>query len=411
MTTPPNQLLAGQSVIGSSLLSRREVVARLAALGLAVPALSTLTAGTARASPRTTRTPAPEPTGLVHKGVTYDTGTNFVPGYLAGRDEVFVLSREVWRDEYMRREIAAIRDELHCTAVSVFGTELDRLVATATAAAERGLDVWIQPRLCDAPQPELLDHFAEAAGAAEELRRQGADVTFILGAELTLFSSGIIPGKNVVERITTLLSTLHQLPTYNERLNDLLGSATATARAIFGGPVTYGSGTWEAVDWDGFDIVGVDLYRDADNRATYVDDLREYHRHGKPVVITEFGCCSYEGAEDAGGSGSFIVDWEKTPPELKGGYARSEQVQADYITELLGIYEAEGVQGAFVYTFLEENPHSPDPRYDLDMASFGIVKIYPSDSEKPYAATGYWEPKLAFGEIARIYGGDGHASP
>ena len=45
------------------------------------------------------------------------------------------------------------------------------------------------------------------------------------------------------------------------------------------------------------------------------------------------------------------------------------------------------------------------------MASFGIVKIYPSDSEKPYATTGYWEPKLAFGEIARIYGGDGHASP
>jgi hypothetical protein len=187
-------------------------------------------------------------------------------------------------------------------------------------------------------------------------------------------------------------------------LNDLVASATAVAREVFGGSITYSSGSWEELDWSGLDYVGVDYYMDAGNRSTYVDDLRAYHQHGKPIVITEFGCCCYEGAEDAGGSGFDIVDWEKSPPELKGDFVRNEQVQADYIANLIEIYEGEGVHGAFVYTFLEESPHSPDPRYDLDMASFGIVKIYPEESEKSYASTGYWEPKLAFDEIARIYG-------
>jgi len=85
---------------------------------------------------------------------------------------------------------------------------------------------------------------------------------------------------------------------------------------------------------------------------------------------------------------------------------RVAKVQADYIAELLTIFAAEQIHGAFIYTFTEEAPHSPDPRYDYDMASYGIVKIYEDGSDKSYSISGYWEPKLAFHEIARIYGGD-----
>src|SRR5262249_18045284 len=170
-----------------------------------------------------------------------------------------------------------------------------------------------------------------------------------------LFADGIIPGHSFAERINNLLSTLDQLSVYNQRLNDVLQRAVTVTRAHFSGPVTYGSGTWEAVDWRDFDYVGVDAYRDATNAANYAEIVRSYHRHGKPVVVREFGCCCYEGAADRGGMGYDIVDWSKDVPELNGDYVRNESVQATYLAELLDVFAQEDVHGAFVYTFIEPN--------------------------------------------------------
>ena len=63
------------------------------------------------------------------------------------------------------------------------------------------------------------------------------------------------------------------------------------------------------------------------------------HEHGKPVVITEFGCCSYQGAEELGGSGFEGVDYTSETPTVAEGVVRDEQVQADYIDELLDVFE------------------------------------------------------------------------
>jgi hypothetical protein len=157
----PRQHLTYKRTAGADLLSRRAAVARLAALGLAAPVLATSTTTNAAAFPRTR--PKPQaPAGLVHKGISYDTGWGAASGE---------LSREVWQTDWLEREIMTIRDELHCTSILVLGTDHDRLRAAATAAAEHGLDVWVQPRLVDAPRTELLDHMAEAARTAEELRR------------------------------------------------------------------------------------------------------------------------------------------------------------------------------------------------------------------------------------------------
>ena len=67
-----------------------------------------------------------------------------------------------------------------------------------------------------------------------------------------------------------------------------------------------------------------------------------------------------------------------------------------YLRELLEIFEAEGVDGAFVYMFaLSSYPHRPDdPSRDVDMASPGIVKVYEDGS---------WEPKAAFGAVAETF--------
>lgn len=70
-----------------------------------------------------------------------------------------------------------------------------------------------------------------------------------------------------------------------------------TGRSPLPGPASaarspYAARLWEDVEWDLFDIVSVDAYRDAYNVAGCRDQLRGYHRRGKPVAVSEFGCCT-----------------------------------------------------------------------------------------------------------------------
>lgn len=333
--------------------------------------------------------------GLAYRGVNYDTGTNYGGGG--------ALSREVWDHELVRQELRAINDELHCNAVGIFGTDLDRLTEAATVALENGLQVWLQPRLVDADAEGTLDHLAKAARAAEDLRRRYATITLNVGCELSIFSAGVMPGADHEQRSAKLASPRHWplLPWYNRKLNALLESAATVARTGFNGPITYGAGMWERVKWDRFDIVGLDYYRLAYNRARYARNLRRYHRYGKPVVIVEFGCGSYRGAAEKGPSGHDIIDHDAAVPQITGDHIRDEQVQADQLSELLEIYETERVRGAFVFEFIEPyHLHSNDPRHDLDMAGYGLVKVTtPGVEGRPYR----WQPKAAFHTIATRY--------
>jgi hypothetical protein len=96
-----------------------------------------------------------------------------------------------------------------------------------------------------------------------------------------------------------------------------------------------------------------------------------------------------------------ILDLEN-PGRFVGEYVRSEQTQVDYIHRLLDIFDAERLSGAFIYQFVTPDlVHSADPLQDLDMASYGVVKVVEYDS-----ATGAyrWEPKQSFHEIARRFG-------
>jgi hypothetical protein len=91
------------------------------------------------------------------------------------------------------------------------------------------------------------------------------------------------------------------------------------------------------------------------------------------------------------------VNWFAQPPRIRDGHVRDEGVQAAYLAELIDLYADAGVHGCFVFTFaMPDFPHHPDPRHDLDMAGFGVVKALPD---------GRCEPKQAFGEVARRYSG------
>jgi hypothetical protein len=147
-------------------------------------------------------------------------------------------------------------------------------------------------------------------------------------------------------------------------------------REHFHGQLTYASGSWENVDWKVFDFVGIDYYRDGHNKKNYREKLRTYFKYEKPVIILEFGCCTYQGAEDKGGHGWAIVARSQTPHQLKGKFIRDENVQVEYLKELLNIFKEEKVNGAFLLTFVMPiYPFNEDPRYDLDMASYSVVKV------------------------------------
>ncbi|MBY8884210.1 hypothetical protein K7472_05035 [Streptomyces sp. PTM05] len=335
------------------------------------------------------------------KGINYDTG--FRPG---GE-----LSRTDFDPDVVAEEMRVIASDLHCTAVRISGGDPERLTAAAQHAAAVGLQVWFAPFPCELTADELRPFFADCARRAEEIRRGGADVVLVTGCELSLFAAGFLPGATVYDRIAAL--TTNNPRDWAEfgglpgRMNAFLADVVADARQRFGGPITYAAGTWEDVDWGPFDIVAADAYRGGHNADRFRDEVRAMFRHGKPVAVTEFGCCGYRGAGERGGTGWMIVDRGTEPPSLTGDPVRDEDEQVRYFQEVLEVFEREGVEAAFWFTFAGfELPHvADDPLHDLDMASYGVVKVLPGGLRGTTHPSMAWEPKKVFHALAAAYGG------
>jgi hypothetical protein len=306
--------------------------------------------------------------------------------------------------------MTVIAEDLHCNAVRVSGADPDRLVAAGHAALDAGLELWFSPFPANLAPDMLVTYLADCAGRAEQLRQRSDRVTLVLGCEASLFCSGFLPGDGLFERLTTMTmppwprtfqTAFASLPT---TLNHVLTDAVAAARERFGGPITYASGSWEPVDWAPFDLVGVDLYRDQHNGDHYRQHLCSYLAHGKPLAVTEFGCCTYRGAAGKGGLGFTIINFNTSPPRLDGRYERSEDEQVAYFRELAAIFDQEGLDATFWFTFASfELPHRVDPLQDLDMASFGVVKISEDGSGSRSPQRG-WEPKKVFHAVSSAYG-------
>ncbi|WP_327086124.1 hypothetical protein OIE66_27775 [Nonomuraea sp. NBC_01738] len=309
----------------------------------------------------------------MRKGINYDTG--FLP-----RPDI---SREEFDRASVRSDLGVIAGELHCTDVRVSGGDADRLEIAAQEAAAAGLRVFLAPFPVDVEPAAMLELYADVAERAERLRRDGADLIVVTGCESSAFCPGFIEGDTYLDRLNTIgtadMAWWEGIGPIMGRFNAFLAEAAGTVRKRFGGPVTYASGPWEFVDWSPFDLVGVDAYRAAYNAGTFLDELRAHRAHGKPVVVTEFGTAAYTGAGLLGG-----MAWQ--PP---ADAVRDEDEQVRYLTELLAIFEAEGVDTALWFTFA--GFHLPG---DADLASYGVVRML--DGTR-------WEPKAAFHAMAALY--------
>lgn len=330
-------------------------------------------------------------------GVNYDTGLVY-----EGRS-----TRDHFDPAAVRNDLTVIANELHAPAVRVVGTELDRLVVAGEAALAAGLDLWFSPMPMNLGPAEFIAFLTDCAAQAETLRQSArGDVVLVLGCELSVFCKGFVPGETSGERLALMgdpatwtdPSKLAQLQAGLARWGEVQDELATAARSAFGGRITYAAGMWEDVNWELFDIVSVDAYRDAANAATFADELAARSKWGKPVVATEFGCCAYRGAADRGGSGWMIVDRSVDPPAINGTYERDEEEQVEYLFELVEEFDRIELAAAFWFSFAGFGlPYRPDdPQHDLDISSYGLVAI---------GDDGQWRPKQVFGKLAELNAG------
>ena len=323
------------------------------------------------------------------KGVCYDVGR--------------VMTGENWRPKFdskiVHRELEIIKKDLHCNAVRICGLDAERLMTASEDALSQGLEVWLSPEMWDKDQEETVEYIAKTAERAESFhQRWPGKLVFSVGSELTLFSHGIVEGDGVFDRMSRpSFRSVIGAGKHNGPLNAFLSRLSEITKEVFHGPLTYFSIPFEAVDWKPFDFVGVDHYRDARVKDAYGLMASKYKAFGKPVIIGEFGCCTFRGADLLGGNGFMIsfgmiesllgpepkipkmfLDMAHVPPQVDGHYIRDEELQARELVDQLGVLDAAGVDGAFVQTFVSpNNPYRPDPRFDTDMANFSLVKSYP----------------------------------
>ncbi len=336
-------------------------------------------------------------------------GINFDTGFISAG----TTTREPFDPQVVKREMQIIHDDLHCNGVRVTGGYPDRLELAATHAAEAGLEVWVCPFTNNLTSEEVLELVEDCSERAERLRRRGAEIVLLTGSELSLVTAGFVPGDNLQDRLTIFaepgrVRTL--IPGIRASMKELLDKAVAVARSRFGGRLSYASLPFEGVNWGPFDIISTDAgYRTGAMAARFRDDIRAFagqgRAQGKPVAITEFGCATYHDAGNLADRDDSIIEWGPgaRPVRLKGDLTRDEDEQARYIGELLDVFETEGIDASFVYTFARYDlAHRGTAHEDFDLASKGVVKVLEGRPGQRYPDMP-WEPKVAFTALAEYY--------
>ncbi|MGH3421019.1 MAG: hypothetical protein ACRDOD_15720, partial [Streptosporangiaceae bacterium] len=272
------------------------------------------------------------------------------------------------------------------------------------------------PELWNKFPDTTLRYVTRAAAAAEELRaRWPGQLVFSVGNELTLFMRGIAKGRTINGRIPAIREAIRS-GADQRQLNTFLARASTAVREVFSGPVTYASLPFERVDWDMFDLIGVNHYWREPVKDRYLQTLEPLLASGKPVVITEMGFRTRTGADQTGSAGPENIDpvtmilhllplmRRFVRPRVKTILERDEDLQARSLLRQLELLDSAGVDGAFVYTFTAPLwPHGDDPRHDLDADSFGLVKPCPGGRHGTTYPDMAWEPKKSFTAVADYY--------
>lgn len=155
--------------------------------------------------------------------------------------------------------------------------------------------------------------------------------------------------------------------------------------------ISYGALQFERVDWDHFDVAGVNYYRQqAPTTDQYLTKISQLQATGKPVAVTELGFAACRDADDPKLLGTFNaaplsllgmqipVVKQLIRPRARTVYPRDEQAQARLLIDQLQLLDQADVDRAFVMSFsFPLAPYGDDPSHDLDAAALSIVRALP----------------------------------
>ena len=160
---------------------------------------------------------------MKRKGVCYDVGRVYSWGSTL---------HPIFDAEVTHRELAIIKNGLHCNSVRICGFATGRLMTAAKDALIQGLEVWLSPDMFERSQKETLRYLTKAARAAEELRRKWPEqLVFSVGSESTLIMQGIVEGSTVAKRLSNpSLREIVKAGKHNEPLNAFLARANEAVR-------------------------------------------------------------------------------------------------------------------------------------------------------------------------------------
>jgi hypothetical protein len=342
----------------------------------------------------------------MHKGINYDVGT---------------VMGVNWRPDYnpttVHRELEIIKNDLHCSAVGISGKDIGRIIATAEDALNQGLEAWLNPGCIDKTPDDTLAYIVEAAKATQPLHEcYPGKVVFCVGAEFTLFMQGILPGKTFMGRVKNLRHDSAGIKEgkHNQALNDFLNKAAKDVRKVYGGQIMYRSLVWEQVDWNNFDIIGVDHYWGEAIKDQYIDMANPLFAYNKPVINTGFGFNTTNAPvtgmlSTVGGQPSILL--HQLPiigrfirPKTKVVNERDEAIQAKRLIDNLKLLDKAGFSGTFIDQFIFPlYPYSDKPKYDLDRTNSSLVKYYEGGRHGMTYSDMTWEPKEAFKAVAKYY--------
>jgi len=332
---------------------------------------------------------------MKYKGVTYDIGIEYAPG---------ILTRTGLTSDLLVYDISEIKNNLNCNSIRIYGNDDELLILASELALQNGLHVWLSPRYVNADTKQTIEKLSEIAASAEELRLKydNSEIILITGGEASIDTKGFLKGETIFDRIQNLSKpsffikkALGFKPEYQKDFISYLKQSADTVRSKFKGKITYASALWEDVDWSIFDIVSINLYKASFNKLFFERKVKQMSSKGKPLAITEFGCCCYVGADEKGPTGFSVLETTNNTPVFKENCERSEKTQATYITDLLLTYQQANVEATFIFDFYSQKyTYDDDPNLDYDKASFGITKSVGQNK---------WEPKLSFNAIAKFY--------
>jgi hypothetical protein len=199
----------------------------------------------------------------------------------------------------VRRDLREMR-KCGFEGIRLTGNKLSWLLSIAGEAKKLGFEVWLCPREPMLTFREYLEKMREFANAAE---KKNIDV-FLVGNELGLELRDFSQIQGYENRCGENWRRFENEFRQRENIfREYLTSLAKEAKKHFSGPVTYAAGTWEldSISWSEFDIVSANLYlwkRFAEKQ--YEETLEKLKKHGKPVVITEFGFTSTKEAWEIG---------------------------------------------------------------------------------------------------------------